>query len=163
MIWLSIALLSISITGLQIQQEKIPCDNYNNRDIAITWYQYESLANQMSNKRYQWTSWNLDMIATFMCEAHFNTWAVGSLGEKWVCQLLPNRTNNVWINDPRRQNRERQSQMCMEKYLAVPKPARIRSCYKQREKYKKYIYFLNKCNVKEQETYTQQEKIIKES
>ena len=60
------------------------------------------------------------MIAKFIAEAHFDINATGKLGEKGMCQLIPNSTNNKWINDPRRKDPMRQAKICMEKWLAVP-------------------------------------------
>jgi len=39
---------------------------------------------------------------------------------------MPNKTNNVWLKDPRRnEGREFQAKICLEKWEAVPDPDKI--------------------------------------
>ena len=65
------------------------------------------------------------MVAKFKAEAHFNSKAIGKNWEKGICQLLPNSTNNVWLNDPRWEDPMRQAQICLDKRKAVPNPDKI--------------------------------------
>lgn len=76
-----------------------------------------------------------DMLATFMQESWFNPRAKGSSWERWICQLMPNKTNNVWINDPRWNDWKRQSEKCIEKWKAVPSKWVIWMAYAVRAKY----------------------------
>jgi hypothetical protein len=69
------------------------------------------------------------MIAKFMAEAHFDSEAIGQAGEQWLCQLMPNTTNLVWIEDPRRSDPLRQAQICAEKWEAVPEDNRDKIRY----------------------------------
>lgn len=81
------------------------------------------------------------MLAAFNQESWMNEWARGSAGEYWICQLMPNRTNLVWINDPRWNDWKRQATKCVEKYLAVPVNNRAwiwSSIWSNA--YKKYLY-----------------------
>lgn len=86
---------------------------------TMSWYAYDSLANRILSLWYNYNQ-DLDMMAKFIAEAHFNPEAVGKEWEKWICQLLSNATNNVWINDPRWSDPMRQAKICMEKWEAVP-------------------------------------------
>lgn len=117
--------------------------NPNHYTIWIEWFPYDSEANEVANYWYDQSHWDLDMIATFMAEAMFNKDAVGKAGEKWICQLLPNRTNNKWINDERWNDIMFQAEVCVDKRLAVPKPSKIWYGWKNREKMKKKIYFFD--------------------
>ena len=94
--------------------------------ILIKWYPYDSDANRIANYRlsHWWTKY---MIWKFMAEAHFNVNAVWWRWERWICQLLPNRTNNVRIDDGRRWSwREFQASVCLDKWNAVPNPDAVR-------------------------------------
>ena len=81
------------------------------------------------------------MLASFTQESNWNIYALGWLGEKWVCQLLPNRTNNRWINDPRWTDWKWQIEKCVEKWKAVPWATKgnIRASYWSTA-YKKYMW-----------------------
>ena len=125
----------------QIVEERTMETNPNHYTIWIVWFPYNSDANEVANYWYDQSHWDLDMIATFIAEANFNKDAVGKAGEKWICQLLPNRTNNKWINDERWNDIMFQAEVCVDKRLAVPKPSKIRYGWKNREKMKKRIYF----------------------
>lgn len=90
----------------------------------ITWYDYDSDANKIAS--YRTDNWWTDyMIAKFIAEAHFDIYARGKAGEQGICQLMPNRTNNVWLKDPRREQWwEFQAKICLEKWNAVPEKNR---------------------------------------
>lgn len=81
-----------------------------------------------------------DMLATFMQESGFNPNARWAAWEYGICQLMPNRTNLVWINDERWNTRQRQADRCVDKWLAVPKKWVIRMAYAVRHK---YLYLFN--------------------
>ena len=85
------------------------------------------------------------MLAAFNQESWYNPYALWGAWEKWVCQLMPNKTNNVWINDPQWNDRKRQAQKCVEKYLAVPEATKwlIWSSIWSNA-YKKYLYLFEK-------------------
>lgn len=127
-------LLAFLIITCFVRQKPINPENPLDYDIVIEWFDYYSDANKRANLRYRGTNNNIDIVATFMQEAMFNTNAVGSLWEKGLCQLLPNRTNNVWLNDPRRADGDFQAQVCLDKRNAVPNKWKIRSAYKSRYK-----------------------------
>lgn len=113
--------------------------------VTIKGYDYDSLANRIASKIYDYNQ-DIDAIATFIAESHLNPEAVGSKWEKWICQLLPLRTNMIRIQDPRWSDRERQTQMCIEKWDAVPKEnlPKIWAGYKVKEKYKDMIIIMDK-------------------
>lgn len=115
--------------------------NPNNYVIGIEWYPYDSDANRVANYWYENSSWDLDMIATFMAEASFNKDARWKAWERGICQLLPNRTNNKWINDERWSDIMFQAEVCLDKWKAVPKPSKIWYWRNKREKYKQQIYY----------------------
>jgi len=77
---------------------------------------------------------DINMVATFIKESWLNPYAVWSVGERWMCQLMPNATNNVWIDDLQRSDWKRQADRCVDKRLAV-KDKNIRTAYKIRFKY----------------------------
>ena len=112
--------------------------------ILISWFDYNSDANRRANLRYHWTSGDIRIVRSFKLEASFQTDKDWKHGEKWLCQLLPNRTNNVWINDPRRSSGDYQAQICLEKWLAVPEATKglIRSTLKINELEKDNIIFI---------------------
>lgn len=91
----------------------------------IKWFDYDSDANKIAS--YRADNWATDyMIAKFKWESQFNVNALGKDWEHGLCQLMPNSTNLVWINDPRRnEGREFQAQVCLEKWNAVPDPDKI--------------------------------------
>ena len=115
--------------------------NPNGYVIGIDWYPYESDANRVANYWYQNSSWDIDMIATFIAEASFNKDAVWKAWERGICQLLPNRTNNKWINDERWSDIMFQAEVCLDKWKVVPKPSKIWYWRNKREKYKQQIYY----------------------
>lgn len=93
--------------------------------VIISWFAYDSDINRQASF---WANnwWSDYMIAKFIAEAHGNVNAIGKDWERWTCQLIPNSTNNVWINDPRwNEWREFQAQVCLEKWNAVPDPDAI--------------------------------------
>lgn len=111
-------------------------ENPLNYEIQVVWFPYNSDANKRANKRYK-EEW-IDIVLTFKAEANFNKDAVWSLWEKGLCQLLPNKTNNVWINTPERSNWDYQAKICLEKWKAV-KNKNLWSAYKIRNKEKPNI------------------------
>lgn len=130
----------------QIAGQEYVVEDPNNPEGYTIWiegYPYDSDANRVANYRYDQSNWDIDMIATFMAEAHFNKDAVGKKGERWLCQLLPNRTNNKWINDERWNDIMYQAEVCVDKWLAVPNPSKIWYGWKVRERYKKQIYYFD--------------------
>lgn len=104
-------------------------------EILIVWKDYYSDENRRANLRYKGTSGNIDIVLTFIGEANFHPYSVSRAGAKWLCQLMPNRTNNVRLNDPRRSSGDYQAQICLEKRLAVPDPSKIRNAYRSRNKH----------------------------
>ena len=122
------------------EQEEINPKHYI---IWIEWFPYDSDANEVANYWYTQSNWDIDMITTFMCEAMFNKNAIWRAGEKWICQLQPNKTNNKWINDERWNDIMYQAEVCLDKRQAVPKPSRIWSCWSKRDKQKAKIYYFN--------------------
>ena len=111
--------------------------------IWIVGFPEDSDANMVANYWYDQSSGNLDMIATFMAEAMFNKDAVWSRWERGICQLYPNKTNNKWINDERRNDIMYQAEVCLDKWNAVPNPSKVWYGWKNREKMKQRIYFFN--------------------
>lgn len=88
--------------------------------IAIQWYPKDSLANKISNYRHN-NGWWIDMVTTMLQEKwDFNRLAISSTNDYWLCQLHYNKTNAVWINDPRwKADPMRQAKICLEKWKAV--------------------------------------------
>ena len=112
-------------------------ENPLNYEIQVVWFPYNSDANKRANKRYK-EEW-IDIVLTFKAEANFNKDAVWSLWEKGLCQLLPNETNNVWINTPERSDWDYQAKICLEKWQAVKNKNKIWMAYKVRNKEKPNI------------------------
>lgn len=117
---------------IQKPQPTVDPENPLNYSILIDGFDYYSDANRRANLWYEWTSGDVAIVETFMQEAMFNKDAVWSKGEKWLCQLLPNKTNNKWLNDPRRSSGDFQAKVCLDKRLAVPDKSKIRYAYKVR-------------------------------
>lgn len=117
-------------------------ENPLNYSITIDGFDYYSDANRRANLRYEWTSGDIAIVETFMQEAMFNKDAVWRYGEKWLCQLLPNKTNNVRINDPRWSSGDYQAKVCLDKRNAVKDKSKIRSAYKVRYKQTHKIKFV---------------------
>lgn len=117
---------------IQEPQPTVDPENPLNYSILIDGFDYYSDANRRANLWYEWTSGDVAIVETFMQEAMFNKDAVWSKGEKWLCQLLPNKTNNKWLNDPRRSSGDFQAKVCLDKRLAVPDKSKIRYAYKVR-------------------------------
>lgn len=113
-------------------KEAIDPENPLNYSILIDGFDYYSDANRRANLWYEWTSGDIAIVETFMQEAMFNKDAVWSKGEKWLCQLLPNKTNNKWLNDPCRSSGDFQAEVCLDKRKAVPDKSKIRYAYKVR-------------------------------
>lgn len=97
-----------------------------------------TLADQIATYRYN-ENQDRDMIETFYCESRLDPEAIGKLQEEWVCQLIPNRTNNVRLENPARKEREYQARICMEKREAVRNKNIIRACYNNRKLYSSKI------------------------
>lgn len=126
----------------QINQPLVDPENPLNYSITIDGFDYYSDANRRANLRFEWTSGDVSIVETFMQEAMFDKNAVWSKGEKWLCQLLPNKTNNVRLNDPRRSSGDFQAQVCLDKRNAVKDKSKIRSAYKVRHKQSSKIKFV---------------------
>lgn len=109
-------------TGTQYEVCEFDEKNPLGFSVTISWFDYDSIANRIASYRYD-NGGSVYMIAKFMAESHFNTNAKGKLGERWLCQLMPNKTNNVRIKNPqRKEGREFQAKICLEKWEAVPDP-----------------------------------------
>ena len=117
---------------IQEPQPTVDPENPLNYSILIDGFDYYSDANRRANLWYEWTSGDVAIVETFMWEAMFNKDAVWKAGEKWLCQLLPNKTNNKWLNDPRRSSGDFQAKVCLDKRKAVPDKSKIRYAYKVR-------------------------------
>lgn len=85
---------------------------------------------------------NRIMLASFHQESGWNPNALGSLGERWLCQMLPNKTNNVFIKDARRSEWKYQIRMCVSK-RKVSKQEQIRASYSSKA-YRQYLKFYPK-------------------
>jgi len=84
------------------------------------------------------------MLAAYNQESWYNPRAKWWLWEMWVCQLLQNTTNSVWLDDDRRwSDRKRQAERCVNKWKAVPNPAKIWASVSGWE-YRKYLYLFQK-------------------
>ena len=127
---------------IQEPQPTVDPENPLNYSITIDGFDYYSDANRRANLWFEWTSGDVAIVETFMQESMFNKDAVWTFGEKWLCQLLPNETNNVRLNDPRRSSGDFQAQICLEKWNAVSDKSKIRSAYKIRHKQSKKIKFV---------------------
>lgn len=122
--------------------EQVDPENPLKFSVTIKWYDYDSLANRIASYWYDTTSWDIDMISTFMCENwafNINSWS--PTRDSWLCQLQYNKTNKVWIDDPRRKTWEFQAQICKDKRQAVERK-NVRACYDKRESYKDKINIL---------------------
>lgn len=128
-----------------IEQENSSWDEYELPDyrILIDWFPYDSDANKVANYWYEQSSWNLDMIATFIAEnGWFDKLRVSKTNDYWLCQLHYNRTNAVRIDDPRWiEDIMFQAEVCMNKRNAVPNPAKVWYGWKNKEKTKQRIIF----------------------
>jgi len=80
-----------------------------------------------------------DMLATFMQESWFNPRARWKAWERWICQLMHNRTNIVRLDDPRWDDWRRQAEVCIDKRKAVPSKWVIWMAYAVRHKYLHYF------------------------
>ena len=92
---------------------------------TVKWFTYDSLANRIASFWID-NGWTKYMVAKFTAEAHFNPDAIGKDWEEGICQLLHNKTNDVWLNDPRWSDPMYQAQVCLDKRKAVPNPDKIR-------------------------------------
>lgn len=137
-----LVLVAFYISGFVNEPQPVDPTNPLNYSITIDGFDYYSDANRRANLRYEWTSGDVSIVETFMQESMFNKDAVWSKGEKWLCQLLPNKTNNVRLNDPRRSSGDYQAQICLEKRNAVKNKSKIWSAYKVRYKQSGKIKFV---------------------
>jgi len=84
----------------EISNPIVDTNNPLNYVITIKWFDYYSDANKILNFRYNNSSWDMDLIYTFVRE---NWWlninTVSHTNDYGLCQLQKNRTNAVWIND----------------------------------------------------------------
>lgn len=138
----TLILVALYFSGFINQPQPVDPSNPLDYSITIDGFDYYSDANRRANLRYEWTSGDVSIVETFMQESMFNKDAVWSKGEKWLCQLLPNKTNNVRLNDPRRSSGDYQAQICLEKRNAVKNKSKIRSAYKVRYKQSGKIKFV---------------------
>ena len=85
------------------------------------------------------------MMASFYQESAYRSRVRGKAGEYWLCQLMPNKTNNVRIKDKRRNDWRFQVEVCVSKWKAVSweKKWLIRASYWS-QAYKKYLYIFKK-------------------
>lgn len=113
--------------------------------ITIDWFPYDSDANKVANYRYENSSWDIDMIATFIAENWaFDVNKVSRTNNYWICQLQYNKTNKVWIDNEMRWDIMYQARICLEKRQAVPDPSKIWYWWNNREKQKSKILYINK-------------------
>ena len=120
------------------QEEAVQVDPENPLWFSVTvkWFDYDSIANRVASFWYDHSSGDLDMLATFACEnGWYNTASWSPTRDSGLCQLQYNKTNKVWIDDPRWKTREFQAQVCLDKRKAVASKD-IRACYAKREKFK---------------------------
>lgn len=160
MTWLIMALVSCLLWPQQAEEcmpimnqiveeeeriEKEECEKNNCYwfTIWISGFPYDSDANRVANYRYDQSSWNIDMIATFMAEGMFNKDAISKTKDYWICQLHYNKTNAKWIDDERRSDIMYQADVCLDKWNAVPNPSKTWYGWNNREKQKKKIYYFN--------------------
>lgn len=110
--------------------------------IWVVWYPKDSLANEIVNYWYDQSSGDMDMILTFIAEnGGFDAKKVSRTNDYWLCQLHYNRTNAVWIDDPRWSDPMYQADVCLDKYQAVPNPSKVWYGWKIRNRYKDRIYW----------------------
>lgn len=127
----------------RIEKEQCEKNNCYWFTIGISGFPYDSDANRVANYRYDQSSWNIDMIATFMAEGMFNKDAISKTKDYWICQLHYNKTNAKWIDDERRSDIMYQADVCLDKWNAVPNPSKTWYGWNNREKQKKKIYYFN--------------------
>ena len=127
----------------RIEREECEKNNCYWFTIGIVWFPYDSDANRVANYRYDQSSWNIDMIATFMAEGMYNKDAISKTKDYWICQLHYNKTNAKWIDDERRSDIMYQADVCLDKWNAVPNPSKTWYGWNNREKQKKKIYYFN--------------------
>lgn len=137
-----LVLVAFYISGFVNEPQPVDPTNPLNYSITIDGFDYYSDANRRANLWFEWTSGDVAIVETFMQEAMFNKDAVWKAGEKWLCQLLPNKTNNVRLNDPRRSSGDYQAKICLDKRNAVKDKSKIWSAYKVRHKQSKKIKFV---------------------
>lgn len=143
---IALFLQCISFTWLAFNAQQ--CANYLDyiveREIRIDWFPIDSDANRVANYRYNNSSWNLDMIATFIAEnGWFNKDLVSKTKDYWLCQLHYNKTNAVRIDDPQWNDIMFQAKVCLDKWNAVPNPSKVWYWWRAREKMKKRILSIN--------------------
>jgi len=137
-----LVLVAFYFSGFVNEPQPVDPTNPLNYSITIDGFDYYSDANRRANLWFDWTSGDVAIVETFMQEAMFNKDAIWSRGEKWLCQLLPNKTNNVRLNDPRRSSGDYQAKVCLDKRNAVKDKSKIWSAYKVRHKQSKKIKFV---------------------
>ena len=109
--------------------------------VTVKWFSPDSDANRIVQYRFDNSNGDVDLLETFDCEVwSFDINAIWTHWEKWLCQLMPNSTNNVWINNLSRNTREYQARICLEKRKAVA-TKNIRSCYRVRNNYRDNFIF----------------------
>lgn len=112
--------------------------------VTIKGYAYDSEANRIASWWYNHSSWDVDMISTFICENWgFNPKSVSHTNDYWLCQLHYNSTNARWIDDKDWFNIEFQQQACLDKRQAVANK-NARACYAKRDKFKSKVLIMTK-------------------
>lgn len=112
--------------------------------IWVVGYPEDSLANEIVNYRRDQSNGDMDMILTFIAENWaFDHTKVSKTNDRWLCQLHWNKTNRKWIEDERWSDPMYQAEVCVDKWLAVPNPSKVRYGWKVRNRYKDRIYFFN--------------------
>lgn len=127
----------------RIEKEECEKNNCYWFTIWISWFPYDSDANRVANYRYDQSSWNIDMIATFMAEGMYNKDAISKTKDYWICQLHYNKTNAKWIDDEKWSDIMYQAEICLDKWNAVPNPSKTWYGRNNRQKQKKKIYYFN--------------------
>ena len=127
-----------------IEREECEKNNCYWFTIGIVWFPYDSDANRVANYRYNQSSWNIDMIATFIAEnGAFDVNKVSKTNDRGLCMLHRNKTNRVWIENERWLDPMYQAEVCLDKWNAVPNPSKTWYGWNNREKQKKKIYYFN--------------------
>lgn len=112
------------------------------QEIQIKWFPERSEANKVANYRYKnW--WWIDMVLTMLMENWaFDIYAVWSLWEKWLCQMLPYKNNLKRLRDPNFYDIDFQAKACLDKRLAVKYKSNIWAGYKIRNRASSKIIYL---------------------
>lgn len=140
----AIELAKINWVDVLPREDAIKVDPNNPKDYAITikGYPYDSIANEVANRRYENSSGDSDMIATRLCEnGWFNPNSISYTNDHGLCQLNYNKTNKRRIDDPERLDIDFQKQACLDKRQAVQNK-NLWACYAKRKYYLSKIVYL---------------------